>query len=98
MKEKNMNSDELFEIAYCKGKREAMKSMVMWLKEHAGFAKDAKENMGSEKVLDILLNSMERAYRLMEDELSKKVVLLSLQERPTVQLEELKKEIVEKAG
>lgn len=91
-----MNSDELFEIAYCKGKRESMKSMVMWLKEHAGFASDAKETMGSEKAFEILLNSMERAYMLMEEELSKKVVLLSLQEQPTVQLEELKKEIVEK--
>ena len=49
-----MNSDELFEIAYCKGKRESMKSMVMWLKEHAGFARDAKETTGSEKAFEKL--------------------------------------------
>ena len=92
-----MNSDELFEIAYCKGKRESMKSTVLWLKEHSGFSREAiKKGMGSEQVLEILLNSMERAYALMEEELSKKVVLLSLQEQPTVQLEELKKEFVEK--
>ena len=97
MKEKNMNSDELFEIAYCKGRREAMKSMVMWLKEHSGVARNAIDSgMDDKKVLATLLDSMEQAASLMEDELSKKVVLLSLQERPTVQLEELKKEFVEK--
>lgn len=88
-----MNSDELFEIAYCKGKRETMKSTVMWLKEHAGFARDAlKDGMDSGKVLNILLSSMERSYAIIEEELSKKVVLLSLQERPSVQLEELEKD------
>ena len=87
-----MNSDELFEIAYCKGKREAMKSTVMWLKEHSGVARNAVNNgMDKGKVLDTLLDSMERAYGIMEDELSKKVVLLSLMERPTVQLEEIEK-------
>lgn len=87
-----MNSDELFEIAYCKGKREAMKSTVMWLKEHSGVARNAVKNgMDKGKVLDTLLDSMEQAYCIMEDELSKKVVLLSLMERPTVQLEEIEK-------
>ena len=92
-----MNSDELFEIAYCKGKREAMKSMVLWLKEHSGVARRAIDSgMDAGKALEMMLDSMESAARLLEEELSKKVVLLSLQERPTVQLEELRKEFVEK--
>ena len=76
-----------------------MKSMVMWLKEHSGVARKAIESeMNDKKVLATLLDSMEEAASLIEEELAKKVVLLSLQERPTVQLEELKKEMVEKAG
>lgn len=87
-----MNSDELFEIAYCKGKRESMKSTVMWLKEHAGVARKALESdMDAGRVLDTLLESMECAYRIMEEELSKKVLLLSLMERPSVQVEEIEK-------
>lgn len=87
-----MNSDELFEIAYCKGKRESMKSTVMWLKEHAGVARKALESdMDAGRVLDTLLDSMECAYRIMEEELSKKVLLLSLMERPSVQVEEIEK-------
>ena len=87
-----MNSDELFEIAYCKGKRESMKSTVMWLKEHAGVARKAVESgMEKGKVLETLLDSMECAYRIMEEELSKKVLLLSLMERPSVQVEEIEK-------
>ena len=92
-----MNSDELFEIAYCKGKRESMKSIIMWLKEHAGVARNAVNNgMDSGKALNMLLDSMELAHSLMEEELAKKVVLLSLHERPTVQLKEVKKELLEK--
>ena len=87
-----MNSDELFEIAYCKGKRESMRSTVMWLKEHSGVARNAVENgMDKGRVLDTLLDSMECAYRIMEEELSKKVLLLSLMERPSVQVEEIEK-------
>ena len=52
-----MNSDELFEIAYCKGKRESMKSTVMWLKEHAGVSRKAVESgMEKGKVLETLLD------------------------------------------
>lgn len=87
-----MNSDELFEIAYCKGKRESMRSTVMWLKEHSGVARKAVETgMDKGRVLDTLLDSMECAYRIMEEELSKKVLLLSLMERPSVQVEEIEK-------
>lgn len=88
-----MNSDELFEIAYCKGKRESMKSIVMWLKEHAAVSRNAlKGGMKAENVLSILLDSMERAFGIMDDELSKRVVLLSLQEKPLIQ-EKMLKEI-----
>lgn len=87
-----MNSDELFEIAYCKGKRESMRSTVMWLKEHSGVARNAVEaGMDKGRVLDTLLDSMECAYRIMEEELSKKVLLLSLMERPSVQVDEIEK-------
>lgn len=88
-----MNSDELFEIAYCKGKRESMKSIVMWLKEHAAVARNAlKGGMDAGNVLSILLDSMERAFGIMDAELSKRVVLLSLQEKPSIQ-EKLAKEL-----
>ena len=64
----------------------------MWLKEHSGVARNAVENgMDKGRVLDTLLDSMECAYRIMEEELSKKVLLLSLMERPSVQVEEIEK-------
>lgn len=77
-----MNSEELFEIAYCKGKRESMKSIIMWLKEHEEVARNAlAENTDPKKVLDRLLESMGLAHKLMQEELDKRVVLISLQEK-----------------
>ena len=92
-----MNADELFEVAYCKGKREAMKMIVRWLKEHTQITRESlEEGVSHESALKLLLKSMDKSCSLLDEELEKGVVLLSLQEKK-LQKKNVQKKTLQKA-
>ena len=58
------------EIHFCKGKREAMMFISMWLKEHAETAKGALEDgVSHEKVLKRTIRSIEIIAKLLDENL-----------------------------
>ena len=73
---------EEFEIAYCKGRRVSTRSISNWLKEHSESAKDALEaGVSTENVLKIVIGSMEKTYKLLDEELERGIDFISEKER-----------------
>lgn len=69
---------EEYEVAYCKGKRQAMEFFTDWLRDHIRVAKRGLEDgMDAKKVLDGTLEFMENIATTMESKLSKDPKLIS---------------------
>ena len=69
---------EEYEVAYCKGKRQAMEFFTDWLRDHMRVAKRGLEDgMEPKKVLDGTLDSMDDIAKTMEDKLAKEPHLIS---------------------
>ena len=69
---------EEYEVAYCKGKRQAMEFFTDWLRDHMRVARRGIEDgMDSRKVLDGTLEFMENIASTMEAKLAKEPNLIS---------------------
>lgn len=69
---------EEYEVAYCKGKRQAMEFFADWLRDHMRVAKRGLEDgMEPRKVLDGTLDFMDDIAKTMEAKLAKEPQLIS---------------------
>lgn len=69
---------EEYEVAYCKGKRQAMEFFTDWLRDHMRVARRGIEDgMDPVKVLEGTLEFMENIASTMEAKLAKEPNLIS---------------------
>ena len=69
---------EEYEVAYCKGKRQAMEFFTDWLRDHIRVARRGIEDgMDPQKVLDGTLDFMDDIANTMEQKLEKEPKLIS---------------------
>ena len=69
---------EEYEVAFCKGKRQAMEFFTDWLRDHMRVARRGLEDgMDARKVLDGKLEFMENIASTMEAKLAKEPNLIS---------------------
>ena len=69
---------EEYEVAYCKGKRQAMEFFSDWLRDHMRVARRGLEDgMEPKKVLEWTLEFMSNIADSMEEKLSKDPKLIS---------------------